>query len=99
MRPATPSATSVVPRRNGRPKESLTITAGAGLFEVRKLLAGEGGVDVAIAPLVVGMVAALLSGLVAIRFMLSYLRRQSLDIFVWYRFALAAVVLIAWLAR
>jgi undecaprenyl pyrophosphate phosphatase UppP len=45
------------------------------------------------------MVAALLSGLVAIRFMLSYLRRQSLDIFVWYRFGLAAVVLIAWLAR
>ena len=63
------------------------ITAGAGLFEARKLLAGEGGVDVAIAPLVVGMVAALLSGLVAIRFMLRYLRRQSLDIFVWYRFA------------
>jgi undecaprenyl-diphosphatase len=75
------------------------ITAGAGLFEARKLLAGEGGVDVAIAPLVVGMVAALLSGLVAIHFMLTFLRRQSLEIFVWYRFALAAVVLIAWLAR
>jgi undecaprenyl-diphosphatase len=75
------------------------ITAGAGLFEARKLLTGEGGVDVAIAPLVVGMVAALVSGLVAIHFMLSFLRRQSLDVFVWYRFALAAVVLIAWLAR
>ncbi len=75
------------------------ITAGAGLFEARKLLAGEGGVDVAIVPLVVGMVAALLSGLVAIHFMLSFLRRQSLDVFVWYRFALAAVVLIAWLGR
>ena len=75
------------------------ITAGAGLFEARKLLAGEGGVDVAIVPLVVGMVAALVSGLVAIHFMLSFLRRQSLDVFVWYRFALAAVVLIAWLDR
>jgi undecaprenyl-diphosphatase len=75
------------------------ITAGAGLFEARKLLTGEGGVNVAIAPLVVGMIAALVSGLVAIHFMLSFLRRQSLDVFVWYRFALAAVVLIAWLAR
>jgi len=75
------------------------ITAGAGLFEARKLLTGEGGVVVSMVPLIVGMVAALLSGLVAIHFMLAFLRRQSLDVFVWYRFALAAVVLIALLAR
>jgi undecaprenyl-diphosphatase len=75
------------------------ITAGAGLFEVRKLIAGEGGVQVETVPLVVGMVAAAVSGLAAIRFMLSYLRRRSLDVFVWYRFALAAVVLIFWLRR
>jgi len=75
------------------------ITAGAGLFEARKLLTGEGGVVVSIVPLIVGMVAALLSGLVAIHFMLAFLRRQSLDVFVWYRFAVAAVVLIAWQAR
>jgi undecaprenyl-diphosphatase len=74
------------------------ITAGAGLFEARKLLAGEGGVDPALAPLLVGTIASLLSGLVAIHFMLGFLRRQSLDVFVWYRFALAAVVLIAWVA-
>ena len=35
------------------------ITAGRGLFEARKLVTGEAGVDVAIAPLLVGMVAAL----------------------------------------
>jgi undecaprenyl pyrophosphate phosphatase UppP len=29
--------------------------------------------------------------------MLRYLRTRSLDIFVWYRIALAAVVLVAWL--
>jgi undecaprenyl-diphosphatase len=75
------------------------ITAGAVLFEARKLLTGEAGMNVSIVPLVVGMIAALISGLVAIRFMLSFLRRQSLDVFVWYRFALAAVVLIVWLAR
>jgi undecaprenyl-diphosphatase len=75
------------------------ITTGAGLFEVGKLLTGEGGVEVSTVPLVVGMVASLLSGLVAIHFMLGFLRRQSLDAFVWYRFGLAAVVLIVWLAR
>jgi undecaprenyl-diphosphatase len=75
------------------------ITAGAGLFEVRRLLTGEAGVDVSLAPMLVGMVAALLSGLAAIHFMLRYLRTRSLDIFVWYRFVLAAVVVVVWLAR
>jgi undecaprenyl-diphosphatase len=75
------------------------ITAGAGLFEARKLLAGESGLQFDTLPLVVGMVASLLSGLIAIHFMLSFLRRQSLDVFVWYRFVLAAIVLIVWLAR
>jgi undecaprenyl-diphosphatase len=75
------------------------ITAGAGLFEARKLLAGEGGVEPTLAPLLVGMIASLVSGLLAIHLMLAFLRRQSLDAFVVYRFVLAAVVLIAWLAR
>jgi undecaprenyl-diphosphatase len=75
------------------------ITLGAVLFEARELLAGEGGLDVQILPLVVGMVAALVSGLIAIRFMLDFLRRQSLDVFVAYRFVLAAIVLVVWLAR
>jgi undecaprenyl-diphosphatase len=75
------------------------ITAGAGIFEARKLLTGEAGVDVAIGPLVVGMVAALVSGLAAIHFMLRYLRTRSLDIFVWYRFGLAALVIVLLLVR
>jgi len=74
------------------------VTLGAGIFEARKLLSGEAGVAVEPLPLVVGLVAALIAGLLAIRFMLSYLRTRSLDIFVWYRFALAAVVLIFWLS-
>jgi undecaprenyl-diphosphatase len=75
------------------------ITAGAGLFEARNLVTGDAGVDVAFGPLLVGMVAALFSGLLAIHFMLRYLRTRSLDVFVWYRFALAAIVLVAWLGR
>jgi undecaprenyl-diphosphatase len=73
------------------------ITAGAGLFEAVKLVRGGGVAADSLTPLIVGMVAAGVSGLLAIHFMLGFLRRQSLDVFVWYRFALAAVVLIAWL--
>ncbi|MBA2756857.1 MAG: undecaprenyl-diphosphatase UppP [Chloroflexi bacterium] len=73
------------------------VTAGAGVFEARKLLTGEAGVNIAVAPLLVGMIAALGSGLVAIHFMLRYLRTRSLSVFVAYRFVLAAVVLVAWL--
>ena len=75
------------------------ITAGAILFEGRKLVTGEAGVAVELVPLIVGLVASLVSGVIAIRFMLGYLRTRSLDVFVLYRFILAAVVLIVWLAR
>jgi undecaprenyl-diphosphatase len=74
------------------------VTAGAGLFEARRLLTGEAGVDVSLGPLVVGMVAALASGLVAIHVLLRYIRTHSLNVFVWYRLALAAAVLVVWLA-
>jgi undecaprenyl-diphosphatase len=75
------------------------ITAGAVLFEARKLVTGEAGVAVEVAPLIVGLIASLVSGVIAIRFMLAYVRTRSLDVFVLYRFILAAVVLIVWLAR
>ena len=73
------------------------ITAGAGLFELRKIVTGDAGVDVSIGPLVVGMVAALIAGLLAIAGLLRFLRSNSTTIFVVYRFVLAAVVLVAWL--
>jgi undecaprenyl-diphosphatase len=73
------------------------ITAGAGLWELRKLIAGEAGVDVPIVPLLAGMVAALVAGLLAIAVLLRYVRMHGLGIFVVYRLALAAVVVVAWL--
>ena len=75
------------------------ITAGAIVFEARKLLTGEAGVEVALMPLVVGLLASLISGFAAIHFMLRYLRTRSLGIFVWYRFALVAVVVVVLLMR
>jgi undecaprenyl-diphosphatase len=73
------------------------VTAGAALFEFRKLLTGEAGVDVAAGPLIVGMVAAFVSGMLAIGILLRYLRTRSLNVFVAYRFVLAAIVVVAWL--
>jgi undecaprenyl-diphosphatase len=73
------------------------ITAGAGIFELRKLLTGEAGVDVSLTPLIAGMIAALVAGLLAIAGLLRFLRTNPTTVFVLYRLALAAVV-VAWLA-
>jgi undecaprenyl-diphosphatase len=58
---------------------------------------GETGVTVEVGPLVAGMIAALVSGLFAIAFLLRFLRTRSTDIFVAYRVVLAAFVLVVWL--
>ncbi len=75
------------------------ITAGAIVFEARKLLTGAAGVQVEMGALIVGLVASLVSGFIAIHVMLRYLRTRSLRIFVWYRFALAAVVAVVFVTR
>jgi undecaprenyl-diphosphatase len=56
-------------------------------------------VEVEVGALVVGLIASMLAGFAAIHFMLRYLRTRSLRIFVWYRFALAAVVVVVLVAR
>jgi undecaprenyl-diphosphatase len=73
------------------------ITAGAGIWEVRKLVTGEAGVAIDTAPLIVGMVAALVSGIAAIAMTLRYLRTHPTTVFVVYRIALSVVILVAWL--
>lgn len=75
------------------------ITIGAIAFEARSLMTGEAGVTPQLGPLVVGLVASLVAGLLAIHFMLRYLRTRSLDIFVWYRLGVAALVAIVLLTR
>jgi undecaprenyl-diphosphatase len=73
------------------------ITAGAGLWEARKIIAGEAGVDLPLVPLLAGMLASLVAGLLAIAFLMRYLRSHGLGVFVLYRLVLAAVVVVAWL--
>ncbi len=67
------------------------IIAGAGILKGKDLLStGLASSDVA--PLAVGFLAALLAGLAAIQFLLSYLRRRSTGLFIGYRFAAAAAL-------
>ncbi len=73
------------------------ITAGAGIWELRAILAGEAGVELPLVPLLAGMVASLLAGLVAISVLMRYLRSHGVGVFVAYRIALAALIVVAWL--
>jgi len=69
------------------------ITLGAAALKLGDLLrAGDLG------PVLTGMAAATVSGLLAIRFLLAWVRTRSYRPFVYYRFAFAAVVLVALLA-
>lgn len=77
---------------------AMPIIAGAGAWETLKVLRGAETVTVEPGPLAVGMAAALLSGLFAIRFLLRYLTRHRLDLFVWYRILAAAVILVWFLS-
>jgi undecaprenyl-diphosphatase len=73
------------------------VVAGAGLFEALKLVKGS-SVKPELHLIVIGFVAAAISGLLAIRFMLAFLRRQSVNSFVLYRVLLAAAVFVVLLS-
>jgi len=48
---------------------------------------------------ILGTLSSALVGYLAIRFLIRYLERHSLNIFVWYRLALAAVVVVFWAVK
>jgi undecaprenyl-diphosphatase len=73
------------------------IIAGAGAYEIRKLLVGEAGVAAEPGPLVVGFLAAAISGLVAIAGLLRYLRGHPMTVFAAYRLVVAAIVVVYFL--
>jgi undecaprenyl-diphosphatase len=73
------------------------ITALAGGWELRKLLAGEVGVVVPAAPLIAGMIAAWASGILAIAVLLRFLRSNPTTVFVVYRVLFAGLIVVWWL--
>jgi undecaprenyl-diphosphatase len=74
------------------------VIGGAGIWEARKFLTGEAGPSPEINVVLIGFLAALVSGFVAIRFMLEFLKRQPLTAFVVYRVAAAIFVFIVLLS-
>jgi len=71
----------------------IPIIAGAGLWKTRTIVSGEAG-EVDLVVLSAGVIAAAVSGWLAIRFMLRYLRDHSTGIFIAYRLVAAAVFLV-----
>ena len=73
------------------------VTAAAAAYEALKVFKGDAGVAVPIGPLVIGLAASFLFGILAIAVLLRFLRTRSTDIFVAYRILIAAFVLVWWL--
>jgi undecaprenyl-diphosphatase len=74
------------------------VVAGAGIWEARKLITHEAGVNPSVDLVVIGFVAAAVAGLLAIHFMLEFLKRQPVTVFVVYRVAAAVLVFVVLLS-
>jgi undecaprenyl-diphosphatase len=77
---------------------ALPIMAGASLLKGYKFVASGVGISTTeIGILAVGLVVAFLVSLLAIRFLMDFVRRHSFEAFGWYRIALGTMVLLYWL--
>jgi undecaprenyl-diphosphatase len=74
------------------------VIGGAGVWEARKFLTHEAGPSPELNVVVIGFFAALISGFLAVRFMLEFLKRQPLTAFIVYRIVAAVVVFIVLLS-
>jgi undecaprenyl-diphosphatase len=73
------------------------VTAAAAAYEGLKVIKGDVGVAVPLEPLLVGLAASFVFGILAIAVLLRFLRTRSTDVFVAYRVLLAAVIVVWWL--
>jgi undecaprenyl-diphosphatase len=74
---------------------STPVIAGAAVLKVKNItFAGHAAWGC-----ILGTLGSAVVGYLAIRFLIRYLERHSLNIFVWYRLALAGAVVLLWLAR
>lgn len=72
------------------------IMLAAGGMSLLELLTSAGGESVATSTLIAGLATALISGLAAIHFLVRYLKTHTLSVFIWYRLALACIILLAY---
>lgn len=77
---------------------STPIIAGAGLFKLRNLFGGNiSSADTQL--MAVGFISSAIVGFAAIKFLLDYLRKSDLSLFVWYRLLVGVGVLLYVLTR
>ena len=74
------------------------VIAGAGVWEARKFITGEAGPSPEMNVVAIGFIASLISGFLAIRFMLAFLKRRPLTAFVAYRVVAAILVFVVLLS-
>ncbi len=74
---------------------STPIIAGATIFQGRDLILNHDSYSLDL--FAIGFFSAFISGFFAIKFLLNFLKRHPLYIFVYYRFALAGIILIGYL--
>lgn len=72
---------------------SLPIITGSGLLEIISV-ARHGAADFSLFSLIIGFVTSFMFGYICIRWLMTYLKSHSLMAFVWYRCALALIILI-----
>ena len=73
---------------------STPVIGGAALLEGRKLLHTPG--DYHLDAFAIGFLASFVSGLFAIKVLLRFLKKHPLNIFAYYRFLLAALIVVTW---
>lgn len=71
--------------------------AGATLLEGKRLFNNPDSYNLDI--FAIGFISAFISGLFAIKFLMNFLKKHPLNVFVYYRFLLAGIILIAYAAK
>ncbi|MEW6675432.1 MAG: undecaprenyl-diphosphatase UppP [Nitrospirota bacterium] len=71
---------------------STPIIAGATMLHLKKLIASHNNHDFQL--FIIGLISSGVTGFIAIKFLLNFLKRHPLNIFVYYRFALAVVIIV-----
>jgi undecaprenyl-diphosphatase len=76
---------------------SIPVIAGAAILKLKVFIHGIPAND--LAPLVLGTFFSALFGFLAIKYFMKYLQRHTMNVFVWYRFIFAAVIVIFFYIR
>jgi undecaprenyl-diphosphatase len=74
------------------------ISLGAGLYKLTQIINEPNG-GVSIWLVLLGIIIAFITGMIVIKWLLDFLKKHSLLVFVWYRFILGSLIVALWLVR